>query len=807
MISSLKRALLISGWIVTLLVTHSALAVPPQKEITSDKLPQVISEINLLTQRYLDPEIRKRDNRFIVKLNEGRLHYFKEDYRSAAMTLLELVETYQGNSKKTPVYKDALFYLADSLYHIGNYRTALKFFEKVLTLGEPKMRPCALGRLIETSLKTNKLEEGMKYFREANQYNRKSSDDTLLYLIGKFNYHLNRHNEAITSWKRVSKDSSIYPQALYFTGVSQVHLGDLDNAVNTFKEVIALDLDAMRINLNLKVDQGLTPEVDVITGSVIQAGSQSDEQSAVTGCTFRSDIEKQNEAQGWNIVQANAELAIARILYERGHFDKSFAAYVDVNRNSPLFLEAIKESVWVSIRQQKYLEALQRMEVQLIDEPNMLYDPFSRLLQARLLSILGRFTEAKSIFGELKERFDIFKARALTPVLSKARGQLAQYFQRKLERGDSFLDLSSLLPKEAIQFTKNELSTSASKSLFVELSALSQDVKTSKAIIKDLYWVLDAPNQSEIFPKLHDGLLAALGLRYRLFRSQSAQNETKSRRFANDPRYQKLRLNRELAAEKLREVPQNAATLKERESKMERQLAQLDLKLFRQGLILKYNHSQLIGAKIYLEDNSPDVINGILKPEQRTKAIDMTIAQLAEHDQLVVKINALSEKIKKVYYRVGLFDEVYIQEEELRGAYASALEEESEWLVTQGGMDTRDLNAFNRGHQIIDDFQIRSMRLVSDNSSLLRQQVIKEEAKIKRYEIRLKNLTRQANRLAGQMVAKIFYQVINKLDGLILEADAGYLDMLWAKKNESRSCYRMNERADASTLKCSIEIR
>ena len=100
-------------------------------------------------------------------------------------------------------------------------------------------------------------------------------------------------------------------------------------------------------------------------------------------------------------------------------------------------------------------------------------------------------------------------------------------------------------------------------------------------------------------------------------------------------------------------------------------------------------------------------------------------------------------------------------------------------------MDTRDLNAFNRGHQIIDDFQIRSMRLVSDNSSLLRQQVIKEEAKIKRYEIRLKNLTRQANRLAGQMVAKIFYQVINKLDGLILEADAGYLHMIWAQKNES----------------------
>ena len=116
----------------------------------------------------------------------------------------------------------------------------------------------------------------------------------------------------------------------------------------------------------------------VTTGAVVQGSETQATQSVTTGCTFRSDIERQQEAQGWALVRANAELAIARIYYELGEYDKAFSSYTEIDRKSPLFLEAIKESVWVSIRQGKFLNAYQQMQVQLIDEPNMLYDPFSQ---------------------------------------------------------------------------------------------------------------------------------------------------------------------------------------------------------------------------------------------------------------------------------------------------------------------------------------------------------------------------------------------------------------------------------------------
>ena len=754
-------------------------------DLAINQLPRVIKEIEDLTKQYLDPAIRVKENRFIVKLNEGRLHYFKEDYRTAAMTLLELVETY-NQKKSSPIYKDALFYLADSLYHIGNFRTAARFFEQVLTLNEPKMRPCALGRLLEVSLRLKLPEKGLIHFGEALEHAQRTSDNSLMYLLGKFSYELNKFDDAIRLWDKVSKESSMYPQARYFMGVAHTQKNELKKALTLFEEVKLLDLEVLRIGLNFDSNQELAPEVDVTTGYVIEAGQKkATQQDNTTGCTFRSELEKEEEVKGWELVQAHAELAVGRVLYEIGETKKSYSKYLEIDRSSPLFMDAIKESVWVSIKKGEYNSALQQMDVQLIDEPNMLNDPFTRLLQGRLLSILGRFADAQSIFGELKSRFENFKARSLSPILAKARGQLASYFQKQLEEGVSALNLESLLPKAALKFTKDELSSAASRSLFVELNALDQDIVFSKQTIKDLFWVLDAPNQSEIFPQLHRGLLKALELRYRLFEAQAKLNDKQAASLVNNSEYQKLLETRTKIQKVLSQVPQTEVQLNEREAKIEHQLMLLDLKLYKLKRGLKNLRAQLIALKTYLQNAKPDEIVGVLSPRDRASALKSVNKELAVYDQHIQKINAITDSIKKIYLRVGLFDEVFIHEEEIRGQYSSALDQETEWLLTQGKIPISRLSDFERAHNIIDDFQERSLRLVSENSSSLREKVKVEEAKIKKYESRLRRLNRQAKRLAGQMVAQIFYQILQQLDRFILEADAGILDMLWAQKNLS----------------------
>ena len=748
------------------------------------QLPKVVKEVERLTRVYLDPAIRQRENRFIVKLNEGRLHYFKEDYRNAAMTLLELVETYK-KQRSLPVYKDALFYLADSLYHIGNLRTATAFFEEVLKLKEPKMMPCALGRLLEISIKTERYDRARLYFREARLAADRLKESHLYYLLGKYSYHVQKYRQAIQLWNRVSKLSSMYPQARYFRGVAFLELGKLKLSLKAFQEVKALDLDVLKLQVASAYSDPSTPEVDLSTGEVIT--SKRVAQSRVTGCTFRSAQEREVEVKGWETVKAHAELAAARIYYERGQVNEALTAYLEIKRESPLFRDAIRESVWVSIKKGDYQAALQQMDVQLIDEPNMLNDPFTRLLQGRLLSILGRFSDAQSIFGELRTRFETFKSSSLTPILVRARGQLAAYFQRQLERGLSTLNLEALLPRAALQFAGKELSSKVARELFVEISALDRDLTFSKDTIRDLYWVLDSPNQSEIFPQLHKGLLRALELRYRLFAIQAELND---RQASSQPQYKKLRTARQKTQALLADAPKTEVQLTERESKVEHKLMLSDLKLFRLRVGLKHQRAQLIALKRYLESARPDEIVGVLSPKQRASALKNVDQELSVFDSQVARLETISDKIKRAYLRIGLFDEAFMIEEQLRVQLARALDKESEWLSAQGRFPTDQLSELARAHKVIEDFQDRSLRLVSDNASTLRDQVAKEELKIRRYELKLRRLSNQAQRLAGQMVALTFYRVLNQLDQLILKADAGLLDMIWTQKNQSTKIVR-----------------
>lgn len=793
------QLLLVSTGVIGQQVCFAQSTPSSSQSFTIQKLPQVVKEVNQLVSIYLDPEIRVRENRFIVKLNEGRLLYFNEDYRTAAMTLLELVETY-NKKKDLPIYKDALFYLADSLYHIGNYRTAARFFEEVLSLNEKKMRPCALGRLLEISMELKEAAAPQVYYQEALKVANQYEEGHLFYLLGKYSYQVGEYQRAINLWERLNQQSSAYPQARYFRGVALVQQEDYPNALKAFKEVVTLDLELLKLGLSTEESDELAPEVDVVTGAVIDREASSRSQTRVTGCTFRSSQEREAEIRGWELVRAHAELAIGRILYEQGELDQSLSAYLEIDRSSPLFREAIKESVWVSIKKGNYYSALQQMDVQLIDEPDMLNDPFTRLLQGRLLSILERFADAQSIFSELKTRFENFRVTSLSPIERKARGQLASYFQSRLEQGSSALNLESVLPRAAMQFAGKELSSNTSRSLFVELSALEQDITFSKDAIKDLYWVLGVPSQprlksgqeiqltpgqSEIFPQLHRGLLKALELRYQLFAAQVAINEKQAISLKGQSEYQKLYRTRTLAGQALEGVPMTEVQLDEREAKIGHELMLQDLKLFRLGVSLKNKRAQLIALKSYLENAQPDEIVGALGPKERASALKSVKQELEEHDVQLKKLEEISDEIKQTYLHIGLFDEVYLREEAMRRDYFKAIDRESEWLNGQGLFSVEQLDELVRAHKTLDDFQRRSLRLISESSDRLRAQVFAEEEKIKKYELQLDRLNRQAKRLAGQMVARTYYDILKKLNELILEADAGILDMLWAQKNQS----------------------
>jgi len=774
-LSATLSAATLSAAALSAAALSAAHGAPPLPRSPLDDLPRVAEGVNALARTYLDPALRGRSDRFIAKLTEGRARYAGEDYRAATMILLELVETYDQD-KSAPLYRDALFYLADSLYHVGNIKTASRRFEEVLAVGHPSARVCALGRLLEISLSLKSPDLARRYHDEALRAVQAQPDPHILYQLGKYSYAIGRYEEAQGLWSRVQDSSSVFPQALYFSAVADVRRGRIAEALAAFQRVAALNLSPRAAEAD--AEMGAEAPRALPVGAV--------------RCTFRSAQEQSRDEGAWEHVRAEAQLAVARLHYETQRYEEATGAYLDVPRGSPLFRKAIEESVWVAVRQGMYNEALQRLDIQLLAEPEMLNNPYTRVLQGRLMSTIGRFSDALSLFEEIRERFELLKARDISPVLRAAKGQLAAYFQERLREGSVALNLESLIPRDALSFSEGELSSSAARSLFVELAALRRDVDIAKEDIKLLKWVLDAPNRSEVFPQLHEGLLRAVELRGALLAAQRELNERALERAggraSGDADLKALRAARLAAQGALDGVPSSLLTLKEREGAVEGQLLRVDLNASRMRYALRSLESQLAALNLYLKDPSPDALGGgALSPRERAAALAQVREELALNAALQGRAQALSDTIDRAQLRVGLYDEAFALDESLRARFTRALAAESEWLAANGHLSAAQTEELERLHAVISDFQERSLKLITASSAELRAQVDAEERNIQEQERRLEVLSRDANRLGGQIVSYTFYRVLEKINAFILEADAGLLDVSWSQKEQSSS--------------------
>jgi hypothetical protein len=741
----------------------------PQK-IAAERLPQIQNEIARLSTTYLDPMIRENQNRFIVRLNEGRLKYIEQDYRAATEILLDIVETYKGN-RKSPMYEDALFYLSDALFHIGHIRSAQRFFNEILHNHRAQFHPCSLGRLIEISLILNQPEKAQKYQTQALNLITQVEDPHLIYLLGKYSYRLQQHQKADTLFAKVNRSSSVYPQALYYRAINQFRLGEYETGIRFLQLVINLDLKQLKIN---RAEEEKIEKLNTIVQ-----------------CTFRSQQEQIADERGWNLVIEQSRLSLARIYYELDQLDRSLEAYLKIDRNASTFKEAIKESVWVAIKQKDFKQALQRLEIQLIEQPNILDDPPTRILKARLLSIQGRFNDARSLFKELRERFDFLKSRTLAPILRKAKGQLSSYFQKILEGGQTALNLEALIPKDALAFTSGELSNRVARSLFVEIDALDQDIKGANQDIKRLYWVLESPNQSEMFPQIHKGLLKSIGLQSQLVAAQEYLNRQglKSQKGASHASTQ----HRSKLAKIFYTIPQSEAQIVEREFQVEQRLIQQDLKTYRFQLIIQSLRSQLVALEYYINDHRVDQFKDV-NPQKKRSTQRQVKQELILNEDLHKKATALSETINRLQLKVGLHDQAYQIENQHRIQYKQALEQESNWLASRNAFPLSSLSKLQSQHELIEDFQTRSKRLIQKHSLDLLKQVQTEETKIKTYTKRLNRLNRQANRLGGRLVADTFYQVLKTINSYVLEIDAGLLDVFWSQKSKQSS--RLQDQRD-----------
>ena len=715
-------------------------------------LERVASQVGELERVYLAPEVLARNERLTARLNDGQLLYLTRDYERAAMVLFDVVDDRENRSH--PAYAEAVFYLAESLYELGNDRPARDYFVEALNYARPNERRIAVARLLDIAVRTQDAVAAQTYLAKAGELVGEAPDGALYYAIGRYHYRIGRHAEALEAFDKVAADHPLKVRANYFAGVACVRLKKLDVAAERF----------------------------------LQAVEAPETPASVTGDNDAVEI------------RDLARLALARLLYEQGLLDEAVVAYETLDEGSTKYDRAVYESVWISVKQLDYEAAVRKLELLLISQPDVLRAPDVRLLQGKLQLMLSRFNESSLAYQEVLYEFNPIQAD-MNRVLEAQKNDLEGHFNRVIGKNLAQFDLTSFLPPRAAEFAGPDIEADRALVLVGALAQEKRDIDEARRTVERLDAALQGPNRVEIFPRLHEGTLRALEARARLVEARARLNDAAaSGRFDADAEYQRLSSERRALGEKYARTPRTATALQERDDRVDDELRRLEGASHRLSVDIRGLEAQLSALDKYVRDTTAS--RGETGSEQALYT--QVERELSEARTLRARFDELSRALDLERIRTGVNDPASNEDERLRKAYGAALDAEEKWLSDRGAAPSgaekqrcAELEARLAG------YLEKSTKLVDDRILDIRRQVDKERTNVTNYDSQLAAYQGETESLGGKIAARSFLNVEARIDAVVLEADVGLVDIAWKQKQDQSTAIantRARERSELDAM-------
>ena len=691
-------------------------------ESAEQALTHIETTVRTLETKYLAAAVMEQRYEFAARLSDGQLFFLNGDYDRAAMVLLDLVE--KPSSKRHPAYRDAVFYLAESLFRLRNFNAAAGFFEQAFKSGTPSQRQQAVAQLLEISLRTNNPESALKYLRYADQLMSSAAAPGLLYSTGKYHFRTGNAERALALLERIPEGAADYIRARYYMGVIHTQKKRWKEAMAAFETAIAAP-----------------PLTEVVTW---------------------------DEGR----VRNHARLAIARIRYEQGEMELALEAYNTVERVSILFDAAMYESVWIAIKQQAYERAMRKLEILIISQPDVVKGPESRLLQGRLLNMLGRFDEASGAFDTVLAEFEPIQSEM--KALSKD-GDLVRHFNKVIGANIADFDLRSFLPAKAAIFAGPDAEANRALVLVGDMAAQRRDVSEASKVIDRLESALASDSRAEMFPKLNEGLLKAVECRALITDLRARLNDRAGGQLATKPAdYQALRRARLEAGKRYASVPKSAFELQARDARVDDEMAGLDRSAFELGLELQAIEAQLVAIKKYARESR--------RPNQGTIE-DQVARELAIAETARAELASVLKAIEAERLNVGVNDYASRTDDRIRERYEQAIALEAKWLAQRGqGVPDRFTTRLNAFDQTVEAFVVKVRGLVDSRVDQIVQQLRREKGNVRVYDRQLAGHQRETEALGGSIAARSFQQVLDQVEAVVLEADVGLIDVAWKQK-------------------------
>lgn len=229
----------------------------------------------------------------------------------------------------------ARWLVAESLFMTSSYELARSQFQQIADANDPQYARNATMRLLEIAIVRRDLAGVERQYDALSSRWGSATDPEVDFVRGRARWFRGLTQDAVAIFERIPQDHAKYWKAQYHAAVAIARGGDLDRGMERLKAI---------------------------------------EESLATSWRSHDDFEVLNLAR----------LGQGIIYYEREDWDAAIEAYASVARNSSAFEQALYQVAWTMIREERYGDAIESLEILALISQNTKLISDARLIAAEM---------------------------------------------------------------------------------------------------------------------------------------------------------------------------------------------------------------------------------------------------------------------------------------------------------------------------------------------------------------------------------------------------------------------------------------
>ncbi len=724
-------------WVLGIALGLSVIATDVMAQSVSDLSTEVNTlsgRVGQLESEYLRPAMLQSRYRTEARFNDAKVAHFLKDYQRSSVLFVDIVQKEQPSWGS---YRESLYLLGDSLFHLRNYKSARRYFKQVLDSGPGPFYEESAQRYLEIAFETRNydgVDEMMARLQSG------GNSPALSYISGKTLYRQGKFSEARAAFARAKTNSEYAMVAAYFEGVALAADKKIDEAQRVFFEL---------------TERG-------------------------TPLTVR-DTE----------ILELAYVAQGRLAYEKGDFDTAIDMYQRLPRNSEHFDRALWEFTWVLIAQEKYRQARQNVEILLLSEPDPAFEPQAKLLKADLSVRIGDYDLAEQDFREVVDKYGPLKKQM--DEFASQQTDLQTFFSQLVEDEIEGREPRAKYPSLVAEWLESDPSIRSASQLIRDVENIGTEIDESIRTLQEINARLDSSTRIQSFPKLAEGMTLGIETEARLVEIRAAlvraHHKEVSGSFNGNQTSEWEQISARLAAydKRFKAMPTTRKQMAERERVLFKEFDRLKRQLDTVSYEIDSQRAQLTAVDTYIEQQY-----GRPLTDSEKKRIDALRDEIRTTIHDLEKLQEdISHEIRITREQVGMGDPVVIAESKIREGYARELARAEQFLNTVSGGSSNTINTIRGTRERIPPLEARLAKyfstmnqLVDEKVADIRRDVKAEEQLVIEHRESLQELVYTSQDGAGVLAYLNFMRARGSFNELVLRGEVGLIDVMWQQKEK-----------------------